>query len=119
MSPAATSLSFVARNHFEGSRGGRLASRRHAGLRQASHTWISYPIHHFRGRERQEGEFRKAPALRADDEKVAPTHAGSICATHSIRQDRRWHESLSQEHLHPWGRAPAHRLPGQGVFSRK
>jgi Phage integrase family len=39
------------RNHFEGSRGGRLTSRRHAGLQQASHSWISYPIHHFRGRE--------------------------------------------------------------------
>ena len=40
------------RNHFEGSRGGRLASRRHAVLRQLSHTSTGYPIHHFRGRER-------------------------------------------------------------------
>ena len=39
------------RNHFEGSRGGRLASRRHAVLRQLSHTSTGYPIHHFRGRE--------------------------------------------------------------------
>ena len=39
-------------NHFEGSRGGRLASRRHAALRQDSHISTGYPIHHFRGRER-------------------------------------------------------------------
>ena len=31
----ATSLSFVSTSHFEGSRGGRLTSRRHAVLRQA------------------------------------------------------------------------------------
>src|SRR5580693_1827254 len=39
------------RNHFEGSRGGRLASRRHAVLRQTTHISTGYPIHHFRGRE--------------------------------------------------------------------
>jgi hypothetical protein len=39
------------RNHFEGSRGGRLASRRHAVLRLTSHTSTDYPIHHFCGRE--------------------------------------------------------------------
>jgi hypothetical protein len=49
----ATSLSFVSASHFEGSRGGRLASRRHAVLRQSSHIRIGYPIHHFRGREPQ------------------------------------------------------------------
>jgi hypothetical protein len=49
----ATSLSFVSASHFEGSRGGRLASRRHAVLRQSSHIRIRYPIHHFRGREPQ------------------------------------------------------------------
>src|SRR6266508_4280917 len=37
--------------HFEGSRGGRLRSRRHAQHRQISHSRISYPIHHSRGRE--------------------------------------------------------------------
>ena len=51
MSPTATSLSFVSTRHFEGSRGGRLPSRRHAVLRQSSHIRIGYPIHHFRGRE--------------------------------------------------------------------
>src|SRR5215813_5135048 len=38
--------------HFEGSRGGRLRSRRHALHRQISHSRISYPIHHSGGRER-------------------------------------------------------------------
>src|SRR4029077_2261781 len=38
-------------NHFEGARGGRLPSRRHAVLRQDSHISTGYPIHHFRGRE--------------------------------------------------------------------
>ena len=51
MSPTATSLSFVSTSHFEGLRGGRLPSRRHAVLRQSSHIRIGYPIHHFRGRE--------------------------------------------------------------------
>src|SRR5215472_18636073 len=51
MSPTATSLSFVSLIHFEGSRGGRLTSRRHAGLRQNRHIRIRYPIHHIRGRE--------------------------------------------------------------------
>src|SRR5215813_8186529 len=37
--------------HFEGSRGGRLRSRRHALHRQISHSRISYPIHHSGGRE--------------------------------------------------------------------
>src|SRR6266545_1532236 len=36
---------------FEGSRSGRLRSRRHAQHRQISHSRISYPIHHSRGRE--------------------------------------------------------------------
>ena len=36
--------------HFEGSRGGRLASRQHAERGQNRHTGIRYPIHHFRGR---------------------------------------------------------------------
>ena len=39
----ATSLSFVSTSHFEGSRGGRLASRRHAVLRQHSHISTGYP----------------------------------------------------------------------------
>ena len=51
MSPTATSLSFVSTTHFEGSRGGRLPSRRHAVLREDSHISTGYPIHHFRGRE--------------------------------------------------------------------
>src|SRR5205823_8578341 len=53
MSRTATSYSFARTEHFEGSRGGRLTSRQHAAPRQTSHTWISYPIHHTRGRERQ------------------------------------------------------------------
>jgi len=37
--------------HSEGSRGGRLISRRHAGLRQTTHIRTGFPIHHFRGRK--------------------------------------------------------------------
>lgn len=39
------------------------------------------------GHVRQEREFREALALGADDQKVAPAHAGSISVTPSIGQD--------------------------------
>jgi len=48
----ATSLSCVPTSHFEGSRGGRLTSRRRR-IPQSSHISTGYPIHHFRGREPQ------------------------------------------------------------------
>ena len=48
----ATSLSFVSTSHFEGSRGGRLASRRRR-TPASSHISTGYPIYHFRGREPQ------------------------------------------------------------------
>ena len=71
------------RNHFEGSRGGRLASRRHAVLRQLSHTSTGYPIHHFRGRERRGspcvGDSGARPAAGR-----APEHLGQLASGHRI-----------------------------------
>ena len=52
----ATSLSCVSTSHFEGSRGGRLASRRRRIPAKQSHQH-RYPIHHFRGREPQDARL--------------------------------------------------------------
>ena len=93
-----------------------LASRRHTGLRQASHTWISYPIHHFRGREPAgRGRLRAAAACRHFCRQQDIRHTKSRLLAAGNRHLNTNHESGAHRQL----RSPAHRNRGVIMLSEQ
>src|SRR5215813_4604378 len=75
MSPTATSFSFVSTSHFEGSRGGRLTSRRHARPERNGHDCSGSP--YTTPVDVNLGRRVAGRALATSDEKPSPAFATS------------------------------------------